>query len=80
MSLNVELSRFYHTPKNLPSRVSPVFVVQMMGRSGPSILQIYARAIDEYRRSAISKLESLCEAQSVQSAVPREENNATIIQ
>jgi len=46
--------------------VSPVFVAQMMGHSGPGVLQIYARAIDEYRRSAISKLEALRENQRAQ--------------
>jgi len=44
------------------------FVAQMMGHSGPGVLQIYARAIDEYRRSAISKLEALRENQRVQLA------------
>jgi len=43
--------------------VSPVFVAQIMGHSGPGVLQIYPRAIDEYRRSAIAKLEALREAQ-----------------
>jgi len=43
--------------------VSPVFVAQLMGHSGPGVLQVYARAIDEYRRSAIAKLEALREAQ-----------------
>jgi len=38
----------------------------MMGHSGPGVLQIYARAIDEYRRSAISKLEALRENQRAQ--------------
>ena len=44
--------------------VSPIFVAQIMGHSSPSILQTYARAIDEYKRSAISKLEALREASS----------------
>jgi integrase len=47
--------------------VSPIFVAQIMGHSNPSILQTYAKAIDEYKRSAISKLEALREAHSVQS-------------
>ena len=47
--------------------VSPIFVVQIMGHSNPSILQTYAKAINEYKRSAISKLEALREAHSVQS-------------
>lgn len=48
--------------------VSPVFVAQIMGHSSPSILQTYARAIDEFRRSAIAKLEALREQQSVRPA------------
>ena len=44
--------------------VSPLFVAQIMGHSSPSILQTYAKAIDEYRRSAITKLEALREVQS----------------
>ncbi len=49
--------------------VSPIFVVaQMMGHSSPSgVLQTYAKAIDEYKRSAISKLEALREAHSARS-------------
>lgn len=39
--------------------MSDLFVAQMMGHSTPSILQTYAKVIDEYRRSAIHKLESL---------------------
>jgi len=38
---------------------SPIFVAQLMGHSSPNILQTYVRAIDEFRRSAISKLERL---------------------
>jgi integrase len=44
--------------------VSPLFVAQIMGHSSPSILQTYAKAIDEYRRSAISKLQALRDAKS----------------
>jgi integrase len=47
--------------------VSHIFVAQIMGHSSPSILQTYAKAIDEYKRSAISKLEALREAHSAQS-------------
>lgn len=44
--------------------VSPVFVAQIMGHSRSSnILDTYAKAIDEYKRSAISKLEALREEQ-----------------
>jgi integrase len=39
--------------------VSPVFVAQIIGHSNTSILSTYARAIDEYRRDAIHKLEIL---------------------
>ncbi len=40
--------------------VSPIFVAQLIGHSpSTSILSTYARAIDEYRRDAIHKLETL---------------------
>jgi integrase len=39
--------------------VSPVFVAQIIGHAGTSIVSTYARAIDEYRRDAIHKLENL---------------------
>jgi integrase len=39
--------------------VSPVFVAQIIGHSSTSILSTYARAVDEYRRDAIHKLENL---------------------
>lgn len=38
------------------------FVAQMLGHSGTSILQTYAKAIDEYRRDAIRKLDALRQA------------------
>jgi integrase len=38
---------------------SPIFVAQIMGHSSPNILQTYVKAIDEFRRSAILKLETL---------------------
>jgi integrase len=60
--------------------VSPVFVAQIMGHSSTSVLQTYAKAIDEYRRSAISKLEALREAQSARSAGRSERDNALPIQ
>ena len=34
-------------------------VAQMIGHSSPSIVQTYAKAIDEHKRDAIRKLESL---------------------
>ena len=39
--------------------VSPLFVAQIIGHASTSILSTYARAIDEYRRDAIHKLENL---------------------
>ncbi len=51
-----------------------------MGHSSPSILQTYAKAIDEFRRPAISKLESFLEAQSIQSAGRIEKDSTTLIQ
>ncbi len=39
--------------------VSPVFVAQMLGHSSMSILNTYAKTIDEYRRDAVRKLEAL---------------------
>lgn len=39
--------------------VSPLFVAQILGHSSTSILSTYAKAVDEYRRDAISKLETL---------------------
>jgi len=60
--------------------VSPIFVAQIMGHSNSSILQTYAKAIDEFRRSAISKLETFREAQSVESAERSEKDVTTRIQ
>ena len=39
--------------------VSPLFVAQIIGHSGTSILSMYMRAVDEYRRDAIHKLQNL---------------------
>jgi integrase len=39
--------------------VSPIFVAQMLGHSSTSILNTYAKTIDEYRRDAVRKLEEL---------------------
>jgi integrase len=41
---------------------SHIFVAQIMGHFSANILQTYVKAIDEFRRSAISKLEALREA------------------
>jgi integrase len=56
--------RLYDLRHTLASRltqagVSPLFVAQIIGHSSTSILSTYARAIDEYRRDAIHKLENL---------------------
>jgi integrase len=39
--------------------VSDLFVAQMIGHSSPGILQKYSKAIDEYRRDAVRKLEEM---------------------
>jgi integrase len=39
--------------------VSDLFVAQMIGHSSPGILQRYSKAIDEYRRDAVRKLEDM---------------------
>lgn len=39
--------------------VSPIFVAQIIGHANTSILSTYARAVDEYRRDAIHRLEIL---------------------
>jgi hypothetical protein len=39
--------------------VSDLFVAQMIDHSSPGILQRYAKAIDEYRRDAVRKLEEM---------------------
>lgn len=39
--------------------VSPIFVAQILGHAGVSILNTYARTIDEFKRDAIHKLEGL---------------------
>jgi Phage integrase family len=61
---NLDCFWIYHLRHTFASRLSAaglsdLFVAQMMGHSTPSILQTYARVIDEYRRSAIQKLEGL---------------------
>ena len=45
--------------------VSHIFVAQILGHSSPNILQTYAKAIDEYKRSAITKLEALRKASTL---------------
>ena len=39
--------------------VSDLFVAQLIGHSTPGILQKYSKAIDQYRRDAVRKLEYL---------------------
>jgi len=52
------------SPPHVASRlsaagVSDLFVAQMIDHSSPGILQRYAKAIDEYRRDAVRKLEEM---------------------
>ncbi len=47
-----------------------VFVAQMMGHSGTSILHAYAKAIDESRREAIKKFEEYCQSHSKHVRMP----------
>jgi hypothetical protein len=44
-----------------------------MGHSSASILGTYAKAVDEYRRSAIAKLEALREASSLPQTAEHEQ-------
>jgi hypothetical protein len=60
--------------------VSPIFVAQIMGHANPNILATYAKSSEEFRRSAISKLESFREAQSIESAGRSEKDGTTLIQ
>jgi len=46
--------------------VSDLFVAQMIGHSSPGILQKYSKAIDEYRRDAVRKLEQMRDAHAAQ--------------
>jgi site-specific recombinase XerD len=39
--------------------VSDLSVAQMIGHNSPGILQKYSKAIDEYRRDAVRKLEGM---------------------
>ena len=52
--------RATHVTRLTQAGVSPIFVAQLIGHSqSTSILSTYARVIDEYRRDAIRKLETL---------------------
>jgi len=46
--------------------VSDLFVAQMIGHNSPGILQKYSKAIDEYRREAVRKLEGMWAAYALQ--------------
>ena len=55
---------FYNLRHSYASRlsaagVSDLFVAQMIGHNSPGILQRYSKAIDEYRREAVRKLERM---------------------
>jgi integrase len=52
------------------SGVPDLFVAQMIGHSTPSILQRYPKAIDEYRREAIRKLEYMRSVHAQPDTVP----------
>jgi integrase len=51
--------RHSHASRLSAAGISDLFVAQMIGHSSPSIVQTYAKAIDEHRRDAIRKMESL---------------------
>jgi integrase len=51
--------RHSHASRLSAAGVSDLFAAQMISHSTPSILQKYSKAIDEYRRDAIRKLEHL---------------------
>jgi integrase len=61
--------RHTHSSRLSAAGVSDLFVGQMIGHSSRGILQRYSKAIDEYRRDAIRKLERLREAYMQQSEV-----------
>jgi integrase len=51
--------RHTHSSRLSAAGVPDLFVAQMIGHSSPSILKRYSKAIDEYRRDAILKLEQM---------------------
>jgi integrase len=57
--------RHSHASRLSAAGVSDLFVAQMIGHSTPGILQKYSKAIDEYRRDAIRKLEHMREAHTI---------------
>jgi integrase len=56
--------------------VSPLFVAQMLGHSSTSILSTYAKAVDEYRRDAIRKLENM---RTSRSETPRPTGDTRVV-
>lgn len=56
--------RHSHASRLSAAGVSDLFVAQMIGHSTPSILQKYSKAIDEYKRDAVRKLEEMRAAQA----------------
>jgi integrase len=54
--------RHTHASRLSAAGVSELFVAQLLGHCGPGIVQRYSKAIDEYRRDAIRKLEQMREA------------------
>jgi hypothetical protein len=70
-----------HVPLSLRQDYGATLVEAQGGKSElPEPSETTAKAIDEYRRSAISKLESFLEAQSIQSADRSEKDGTTLIQ
>jgi integrase len=51
--------RHSHASRLMSEGVSSLFIAQMLGHSSPSIVGIYAKATDEYKRDAIRKLEQM---------------------
>jgi integrase len=62
----------------LAAGVSQVFVAQIMGHSNPSILHIYAKAVDDFRRAAVSQLEAF-RAANVRNAGRQESPDSVIV-
>jgi integrase len=73
---NIEYFWIYNLRHTFASRLSAagasdLFVAQMMGHSTTSILQTYAKVIDEYRRDAIHKLEVWRTNNSIERSAPQ---------
>ena len=54
--------RHSHASRLMSGGVSSLFIAQMLGHSGPSIVGTYAKATDEYKRDAIRRLERMRDA------------------